>query len=97
MLHTIDSDTPFDMIILDFWETGDIPDWDVSRRITACLDCMTVFGIVSVSVLKEIKSDKVARCSFGNFFVPFGIPKIMVVDSDGLFLEFPGRISRRSY
>ena len=54
MLHTIDSYTPFDMVILDFWETGDIPNWDGYSKIIACLDCMTIFGILSVSLLKEI-------------------------------------------
>ena len=32
--------------------------------------------------MKEITSDQVARQYFGNFFVPFEIPKIIVVDVD---------------
>ena len=46
---------------------------------------MTLFGIGAAIGIKEITSDQAARWSFGNFFVPFGIPKIIVVDSDGLF------------
>ena len=49
------------------------------------MDCMTLFGIGAAIGIKEITSDQAARWSFGNFFVPFGIPKIIVVDSDGLF------------
>ena len=41
MLYTIDSDTPFDVAFIDFWETGDIPDWHVSSKIITFLDCMT--------------------------------------------------------
>ena len=33
MLRTIESDTTFDVLLLDFWETGYIPDWDVSQNI----------------------------------------------------------------
>ena len=35
--------------------------------------------------MKKIKSYQVAIWDFGNFFVPFGIPKIIVVDADGIF------------
>ena len=35
--------------------------------------------------MKEITSFHAARWDFGNFFVPFGLPKMIVVDADGLF------------
>ena len=41
----IDSDTTFDMVFLDFWEPGDIPDRDGYRKILTCLYCMTGFGL----------------------------------------------------
>ena len=46
---------------------------------------MTGFGLGSSTLLKETKSYQAARRDFGNFFVPFGIPKIIVVDADELF------------
>ena len=58
MLQTIDSDTPFDMVFIDFWEPGDITDQDVSHKILTCLDCITRSGIVEDSVLEEITSDQ---------------------------------------
>ena len=85
MLHTIGLDTPFDVLFLYFWEPGDIPYWDGSRKILTCLDFMTVFRPVSASGLKGIISDQIARWDFGNLFVLFGIPKIIAVDSDGFF------------
>ena len=30
-------------------------------------------------------SEQVAQWDFGNFFVPFGLPKIIFVDTDELF------------
>ena len=45
MLHTIESDTPFDVVFIEFWEPGDIPDRDGSRKILTCLDCMTLFSL----------------------------------------------------
>ena len=46
---------------------------------------MTGFGIGKSIVLNKITSYQVSRWSFENLFVPFGIPKMIVVDSDGFF------------
>ena len=35
--------------------------------------------------MKENTPDQAARWDFENFFVPFGLPKIIVVDADGFF------------
>ena len=97
MLHIIGSDTPFYVVFLDLWEPWDIPYQDIYCNILTCLYCMTVFGIGSTIVFKEITSDHFSQWYFGSFFVPFGIPKIVVVDADGLFLGFPRKLSRRPY
>ena len=86
MLQTIEPYNPFEVVFIDFWEPGDILDRDGYFKILACLYCMTVFGLVASSGLKGITSYQVARWDFSNFFVLFGIPKIIVVDADGLFL-----------
>ena len=85
MLQKIDSDTPFDVVFLNFWEPGDILDKYGSHKILTCLDCMTGFGIGADIGSKEITSDQTARWACGNLFVPFGIPKIIVVGTDGFF------------
>ena len=54
MLHTIESDTPFDVVFLEFWEPGYIPDWDISRKILTCMDCMKGFYLGAASGLKVI-------------------------------------------
>ena len=45
-----------------------------------------VFGLGSDSGLKEITSYQIVSWDFGICFVPFGFPKIIVVDADGMFL-----------
>ena len=54
----IDSDTQFDMVFLDFWEPGEIPDQDESRKILTCLDFMTGFGLPSDTGMKTLTSDQ---------------------------------------
>ena len=61
MLHTTDSDTPFDVVFLDFWETGDIQDCYGYRKILACLDYMIGFGIGAYTALKVITSEQAAQ------------------------------------
>ena len=61
LLRNIESDTPFDVVFLDFWEPGDIPDRDRSRKILTCLDCMRGFGLGSAIGLREITSDQAAQ------------------------------------
>ena len=49
------------------------------------MGCMTGFGVVEASGLKETTAEQVSQWNFGNFFFPFGIPKMIVVDADEHF------------
>ena len=46
---------------------------------------MTAFGLGAANGMKEITSDQASRWDFGNFFVPFGILKMIGVNADGHF------------
>ena len=46
---------------------------------------MPGFGLGEASELKVVTSDQVAQWNLRNVFFPFGPPKIIVVDADGLF------------
>ena len=85
MPHTIDSCNPIYMVFIEFWEPGDISDRDGSHKILTCLDFRTGFGLGAASGMKKITSYQVALWDFVNFFFPFGLPKMIVVDADGLF------------
>ena len=52
LLQTIESDTQFDVIFIDFGEPGDIPDRDGYCKILTYLDFMTVFGMGEATGLK---------------------------------------------
>ena len=56
---------------------------------------MKRFGLGEAIGLKEITPDQAAQWDFGNLFVPFRLPKIIVADTDGLLLGFPRRLSKR--
>ena len=61
LLQTIKSDTAFDVVFLDFWEPGDIPDQDISRKILTSLDFMTGFGLAEATGMKYITSYQAAQ------------------------------------
>ena len=85
MLITVELYNPFDVIFLVFWGAGDTPDWDGYCKILIYLDCRPGFGLVSASVMKEITSKQVIQWAFVTLFSPFGLPRMIVVDSDGIF------------
>jgi len=49
------------------------------------LDAMTGFAHAAFITDKPTTSDALAVTVFSNFFVPFGLPRLVVVDADGLF------------
>ena len=60
MIHRIELDPPFDVVFPEFWEPGNIPDWDESSKVLKCLDFMRGFGIKPASLLNKITLDQVA-------------------------------------
>ena len=58
---------------------------------------MAGFEIVEATGMKEITSYQATQWAFGNFLVPCGLPKIIVVDADGIFLECSRRLFNRPY
>ena len=59
-LQTIESDTPQDVVFLEFWEPEDIPDWGGYQKILTCLYCMIGFGIGAATEMKKITSYQTA-------------------------------------
>ena len=51
-----------------------------------CLDFMEGLGIGAASILTNLISERVARSDFGNFFILFILPKMILVDTNGLFV-----------
>ena len=84
LLHTLSCDGPFDTMFIDLWSPGDIPSKDGHTKVITCLDGMTGFANACF-IGGVITADKVATLVFTHFFVPFGLPRLIFVDKDGLF------------
>ena len=50
---------------------------------------MKWFGLVSYSGLRDITSEQVAQWHLGNLFIPFRIPKMIIVNAGGHFSRIP--------
>ena len=75
MIHKIESDNPFEVAFIDFWEPGDIPDWDISHKILTCLDCIKGFGIGEDRGPKKIISEQVTRWVLETYLFHLGFQK----------------------
>ena len=75
MFHTIDSDTPFDVVFLYFWGPGDIPYQDGSKNIIKLLDCITEFGIVEAIGLEKIHHTRSHKGLLENSLFRLGFKK----------------------
>ena len=86
-LRILESDAPFDVMFLDIWSPGDIPDTAGNFKVLTALCCMTGYAI-GVPLPKEITSTSLAHLSFMHIFVPFGLPRLVIVDDDSKFKGF---------
>jgi ribosomal protein L21E len=79
ILDAISCDTPFDVIAIDIWSPGAVPDKEGNTKALTSLDTMT--GFASTAILQTATSDAVARACFATFFVPNGLPKLVLIDA----------------
>ena len=79
ILDAISCDTPFDVIAIDVWSPGAVPDKEGNTKALTSLDTMT--GFASTAILQMATSDAVARACFATFFVPNGLPKLVLIDA----------------
>jgi hypothetical protein len=79
ILDAISCDTPFDIIAIDVWSPGAVSDKYGNTKTLTSLDTMT--GFASAAILQSATSDNVARACFATFFVPNGLPKLVLIDA----------------
>ena len=97
MLHTIDSYKPRVVVFLYFREP-----WGHPRSVWISQDTHMpgLYNRIWARSSQWIKINYIRpgrMIVFGSFFVPFGLPKIIIVDTDVLFLECAGRPSNKTY
>ena len=86
VLHTLTCDAPFDVVFLDFWTPGDsVMDKHGNVKIITYLDCMTGFAMATALRLKDVETANVAMAVTAAFFTSVGLPRLIIVDADGMF------------
>ena len=99
VFQALSTDAPFDVVALDVWSPGDIPDRIGNAKAITCLDTMT--GFASTVAVQDISSDSMARNTFAHFFVPNGLPKLVLLDlgseNKGLVITMCGALGIRHH
>jgi hypothetical protein len=83
MLHTMETDEPFDVIVLDVWSPGAVPSSSKEIKVLTCLDTMT--GFANAALITQETSQELAKTTFHHFFVPNGLPRLVIFDEAGSF------------
>ena len=84
-LQTWESDAPFDVVFLDVWEPGDVLEKDGSQKVLTFIDCMMGFA-AATTLGKDLSAETMAQKAFASFFVPYGLPRLVVVDTAWQFV-----------
>ena len=83
-LQALETDVPFDIMFLDVWEPGRVPEEDGSQKVLMFIDCMMGFAVVMM-LSDNLSAENMAWQAFTSFFVPYGLPQMIVVDAARLF------------
>jgi hypothetical protein len=80
---------PFDVIGMDVWHPGMTKkNTATTRNQKVTLTCLcNLTGFASVAFIPQIDSDTMARLAFSHFYVPNGLPKLVII---GVGSEFKG-------
>jgi hypothetical protein len=90
--HSVDE--PFDIINIDVWHPGktttDTKKLDVERHQKAILtSTCNLTGFASLAFISHLEAEVAARLVFSHFFIPNGLPKVIVIDAGS---EFKGML-----
>ena len=73
MLHFVESDGPFDVMFMDFWKPGDMPDKGGARSLLTCLCELSGFGAAQHLNEKAPTAQSTAQMAF-DLFTMYGLP-----------------------
>jgi hypothetical protein len=90
--HSVDE--PFDIISVDVWHPGktttDTKRFGTERNQKAILtSTCNLTGFASMAFISVLEAEIAARLVFSHFFIPNGLPKVIVIDAGG---EFKGML-----
>ena len=91
LLHTLACDVPFDVVFLDIWSPGSMPDKYGTLKVLTFVDCMTGFAMATFLNQGTIDARTIADAALTAFFGPVGLPRLIIVEADTIFAgEFKG-------
>ena len=91
IIGALSMDEPFDTISMDVWHPGRTKTDQRSAKYQKAVltSVCNLTGFASIAFIPQIDSDTMARLTFSHFFVPNGLPKLVVIDSGS---EFKGAV-----
>ena len=72
------NDVPFDIMFLDVWTPGEVPSNLGHAKVLTMLEGMC--GFAGAAPLNREDSATVAQATFTSFFIPVGLPRLVVID-----------------
>jgi hypothetical protein len=85
-IETLSCDEPFDCVFLDIWSPGDsVVNKYGDVKVLTYICCMTGFAAGTFLKLSQVNSQTVAMAAFSQFFIPYGLPCLIIVDADKMF------------
>ena len=85
VLHDLPCNAPLDVVFLDVWSPGDVPEKTGDHSVLTYMDGMTGFAAAAFIREQPVTSTTLANTAFAHFFVPIGMPRLIVIDADALF------------
>ena len=76
----LEFDVPFDVISMDIWSPGEVQTKFRETKVLTSLDTMTGFASADFLVA-GVDSEQLARRAYASFFVPNGLPKLILIDA----------------
>ncbi|MGA1505134.1 MAG: integrase zinc binding domain-containing protein [Ilumatobacteraceae bacterium] len=87
VLQELGSDGPFDVIFMDFWDPGDIPDHQFGDQKFLTMMCELTGHVDGEFLGRKVTTQQMLQAVF-KFFCRYGMPKIVYVDAEGKFAGF---------
>ena len=79
ILEALSCDGPFDVVSLDVWTPGGVVNKYGDTKVVTCTCTQT--GFAGGDVLQTATSDELAMRSFSAFFIPNGLPRLVIIDA----------------
>ena len=81
--HSYSAESVFDVVFLDVWTPGCFPSKFGNIKLLCCLEEIT--GFADGAPIHKEDSQEIAGTAFTRFFMPNGLPRLVIVDEGSPF------------